>query len=100
MERRNDVIRTATIKLSKILDVSEMEAAHRVSLMYSTVMQMTVPDLFSEILFLWTISSYGLYSEFRGFRSLLSSQLFWVDFDHFGSEFYFLSQLGHLQKFA
>jgi hypothetical protein len=44
MERRNDVIRTATIKLSKILDVSEMEAAHRVSLMYSTVMQMTVPD--------------------------------------------------------
>jgi hypothetical protein len=31
MERRNDVIRIATKKLAKILDVSDMEAAHRVS---------------------------------------------------------------------
>jgi hypothetical protein len=31
------------------------------------------------------------YSEFQGFRSLLASRLFWVDFYHFWSERHFLS---------
>ncbi len=40
------------------------------------------------------------YSEFHGFRSLLACRLFWVDFDHFGSEFNFLRQLGQWRKLA
>ncbi len=36
------------------------------------------------------------YSKFHGLRSLLVSQLFWVNFDHFWSELHYLRQLGQL----
>ncbi len=41
---------------------------------------------------------YHFYREFHGFRPLLGSRLFWVNFDHFRNKLHILRQLGQYAK--